>query len=183
MPPATVEFFIATVASTLRGTVTRENPILECELPLDGSRFEALIPPSCRHRCLRFAARRPRCSRCESIHRCHVRITGRRRRRSASRTCVSGVPTDELAEAAIADTQRRHMASAPAGSTGAIRCTDILPASDAVLQDARRAAAGDPAVGRTAVAELAHVVAQDVAAGVVEIFVVRKSRISLKLLG
>jgi type IV secretion system protein TrbB len=45
MPPATAESFIATVASTLRSTVTRENPILECELPLDGSRFEALIPP------------------------------------------------------------------------------------------------------------------------------------------
>ena len=45
MPPATAESFIATVASTLRGAVTRENPILECELPLDGSRFEALIPP------------------------------------------------------------------------------------------------------------------------------------------
>jgi type IV secretion system protein TrbB len=45
MPPAMAESFIATVASTLRGTVTRENPILECELPLDGSRFEALIPP------------------------------------------------------------------------------------------------------------------------------------------
>jgi type IV secretion system protein TrbB len=45
----TAESFIATVASLLRGTVTRENPILECELPdeppFDGSRFEALIPP------------------------------------------------------------------------------------------------------------------------------------------
>src|ERR1700739_1783530 len=43
------ESFIATVASLLRGAVTRENPILECELPddspFDGSRFEALIPP------------------------------------------------------------------------------------------------------------------------------------------
>jgi type IV secretion system protein VirB11 len=43
------ESFIATVASMLRGAVTRENPILECELPddspFDGSRFEALIPP------------------------------------------------------------------------------------------------------------------------------------------
>jgi len=45
MLPATAESFIATVASTLRSTVTRENPILECELPLDGSRFEGLIPP------------------------------------------------------------------------------------------------------------------------------------------
>lgn len=49
MAPATAESLIATVASTLRSTVTRENPILECELPLvpplDGARFEALIPP------------------------------------------------------------------------------------------------------------------------------------------
>jgi P-type conjugative transfer ATPase TrbB len=49
MPSAAAESFIGTVASTLRSTVTRENPILECELPLeapfDGSRFEALVPP------------------------------------------------------------------------------------------------------------------------------------------
>lgn len=39
------ESLMATVASTLRTTITRDNPILECELPLDGSRFEAMIPP------------------------------------------------------------------------------------------------------------------------------------------
>jgi len=39
------EALIGTVASTLHGHVTRESPILECELPIDGSRFEALIPP------------------------------------------------------------------------------------------------------------------------------------------
>ena len=36
---------VATVAAMLGTTVTADNPILECELPLDGSRFEALIPP------------------------------------------------------------------------------------------------------------------------------------------
>lgn len=36
---------ISTVASMLETTVTAERPILECELPTDGSRFEALIPP------------------------------------------------------------------------------------------------------------------------------------------
>ena len=36
---------VATVAAILGTTVTTDNPILECELPLDGSRFEALIPP------------------------------------------------------------------------------------------------------------------------------------------
>jgi len=36
---------IGTVASFMNVTVTRQDPILECELPLDGSRFEALIPP------------------------------------------------------------------------------------------------------------------------------------------
>ncbi|MFX8616475.1 conjugal transfer protein TrbB, partial [Acinetobacter baumannii] len=36
---------MATIASTLKTTITRENPIIECELPLDGSRFEGVIPP------------------------------------------------------------------------------------------------------------------------------------------
>lgn len=39
------ESLMGTVASTLRTQITALNPILECELPLDGSRFEALIPP------------------------------------------------------------------------------------------------------------------------------------------
>ena len=49
MAASAAEAFIATVASTLRTTVTRDNPILECELPADapffGARIEALIPP------------------------------------------------------------------------------------------------------------------------------------------
>jgi type IV secretion system protein VirB11 len=36
---------ITTVAGILDTVVTPESPILECELPSDGSRFEALIPP------------------------------------------------------------------------------------------------------------------------------------------
>ena len=36
---------IATVAAMLDTVVSPAKPILECELPLDGSRFEALIPP------------------------------------------------------------------------------------------------------------------------------------------
>jgi type IV secretion system protein VirB11 len=36
---------IGTVASFLNTTITKQDPILECELPLDGSRFEALVPP------------------------------------------------------------------------------------------------------------------------------------------
>ena len=50
MASAAAESLIATVASTIRSTVTRENPILECELPLAppfcGARFEAVIPPN-----------------------------------------------------------------------------------------------------------------------------------------
>lgn len=47
MSVSTAESFIGTVASTLKTTVNRENPILECELPLappfNGARFEAVI--------------------------------------------------------------------------------------------------------------------------------------------
>jgi P-type conjugative transfer ATPase TrbB len=39
------EALMGTVASTLRTTISREKPVLECELPLDGSRFEAVVPP------------------------------------------------------------------------------------------------------------------------------------------
>ena len=39
------ESFIATVAAAHKTTATRDRPILECELPLDGSRFEAVLPP------------------------------------------------------------------------------------------------------------------------------------------
>lgn len=50
MSVSTAESFIGTVASTLKTTVNRENPILECELPLappfNGARFEAVIPPN-----------------------------------------------------------------------------------------------------------------------------------------
>lgn len=45
MPASRAEALMGTVASTLRTQITAINPILECELPLDGSRFEALIPP------------------------------------------------------------------------------------------------------------------------------------------
>ena len=49
MHAASAEAFIGTLASTLRGTITRENPVLECELPayhpFEGARFEALMPP------------------------------------------------------------------------------------------------------------------------------------------
>ncbi len=50
MSAAAAESFIGTVASTLKTTVNRESPILECELPLaapfNGARFEAVIPPN-----------------------------------------------------------------------------------------------------------------------------------------
>lgn len=47
MMPYQAEAIMTTVASVYKTTITRDNPILECELPFDGSRFEALIPPIC----------------------------------------------------------------------------------------------------------------------------------------
>lgn len=45
MALATARSMMNTIAATLGEKLTEETPILECELPLDGSRFEALIPP------------------------------------------------------------------------------------------------------------------------------------------
>lgn len=45
MPPYQAEALIATIAAEMRTVVTAEHPILECEIPIDGSRFSAVIPP------------------------------------------------------------------------------------------------------------------------------------------
>lgn len=45
MDPIRSLSIINSVAALLGAVVTPDQPILECELPLDGSRFEALIPP------------------------------------------------------------------------------------------------------------------------------------------
>jgi type IV secretion system protein TrbB len=45
MAASQAESLIGTVAAFLDTEITADNPILECEFPLDGSRFEALLPP------------------------------------------------------------------------------------------------------------------------------------------
>jgi type IV secretion system protein TrbB len=36
---------LRTIAACLQTTIARDNPTIECELPLDGSRFAGQIPP------------------------------------------------------------------------------------------------------------------------------------------
>ena len=45
MPESAARNLMNTVSSWVNEELTEHNPILECELPLDGSRFEALVPP------------------------------------------------------------------------------------------------------------------------------------------
>ena len=45
MSPAQAESLLSTVAGLLDRVVNRDHPILEAELPLDGSRIEGLLPP------------------------------------------------------------------------------------------------------------------------------------------
>lgn len=45
MAASAAEAAMATVASYVNTTITASNPILECELPLGGQRFEGVIPP------------------------------------------------------------------------------------------------------------------------------------------
>lgn len=46
MSDSAAESVIANAASMLRGAATRESPIVECELPIRGARFEGMIPPT-----------------------------------------------------------------------------------------------------------------------------------------
>src|SRR5476649_1182835 len=45
MQPSRAEAVMRTIAACLDSTITRKNPILEGELPLDGSRFAGQLPP------------------------------------------------------------------------------------------------------------------------------------------
>ena len=45
MSETKAQALLGTIASYINTPITTKNPILECELPLDGSRFEGLIPP------------------------------------------------------------------------------------------------------------------------------------------
>lgn len=45
LSPVRSRTIVDTVAAMLETVITEDRPILECELPIDGSRFEALIPP------------------------------------------------------------------------------------------------------------------------------------------
>lgn len=45
MRASAAESVMCTIADYIGSTVDKENPIIECELPLDGSRFEGLFPP------------------------------------------------------------------------------------------------------------------------------------------
>ena len=45
MQPGHAEAVMRTIAACLDTTITRKNPMIEGELPLDGSRFAGQIPP------------------------------------------------------------------------------------------------------------------------------------------
>jgi type IV secretion system protein TrbB len=45
MTHAKADAVLRTIAACLHTTITREKPTIECELPLDGSRFAGQIPP------------------------------------------------------------------------------------------------------------------------------------------
>ena len=45
MTQAKAESVLRTIAACVQTTITREKPTIECELPLDGSRFAGQIPP------------------------------------------------------------------------------------------------------------------------------------------
>jgi type IV secretion system protein VirB11 len=45
MSAGQAEALLGTIAAAMRTTISRENPVIECELPIDGSRFEGCLPP------------------------------------------------------------------------------------------------------------------------------------------
>jgi type IV secretion system protein TrbB len=113
-----------TVASMRSMVLNYERPVLETELPLDGSRFEGLIPPVVRHPVFAIR-RRPRRiftldQYCQSgILTDNADTLNRRRRRENFADRLAGLTHSEVIRAAIA--AKKNILTA--GSTGSGKTT------------------------------------------------------------
>jgi type IV secretion system protein VirB11 len=108
MPPAQAASALNTIAAWKGTVMNHERPVLETELPLDGSRFEGIISPIVRRPVFAIRSRPKRIFTLEEYERSGILTSqqdplNRRRQRTAFRDSVRGRSHADVIRAAVAE--------------------------------------------------------------------------------
>jgi type IV secretion system protein VirB11 len=108
MSPAQAASALNTIAAWKGTVMNHERPVLETELPLDGSRFEGIVSPIVRRPVFAIRSRPKRIFTLEEYERGGILTNqqdplNRRRRRAAFRDTVRGLGHSEVIRAAVAE--------------------------------------------------------------------------------
>jgi len=135
LSPATAASALGTVAAW-RGTVlNHEHPILETELPLDGSRFEAAVPPVVRQPVFAIRVRSPKVFTLDDYEAAGILtgkedVSNRVRQQQDFALAVSGLSHAQIIRAAVRD--RKNILVV--GATGSGKTTLLNAILDAIAE-------------------------------------------------
>lgn len=139
MPATQAEMVLATIAAYRETVVSHVRPILETELPLDGSRFEGLVPPVVRRPIFAIRLRPKRVFTLDEYERGgilteHADARNAQRRRDGFRESVKGLPHAEILRQAVVAKKNILIV----GSTGSGKTTLVNAILDAMAKLAPR---------------------------------------------
>src|ERR1044071_7135633 len=133
LPPHLAQAAIGTVAAQKGTVVNHDRPIMETELPIDGSRFEAIVPPVASKPIFAIRLRPRRIFTLDDYERSEI-ITdrtdarNRARRRASFAEGLAGLPHGQVLRCAIRD--RKNILIV--GSTGSGKTTLVNACLDLV---------------------------------------------------
>lgn len=135
MPPAQAQTAMGTIAAQKGTVINHDRPILETELPIDGSRFEGLMPPVVSRPTFAIRQRPRRIFTLEDYERAGILSDSedpmnRRRWRNDFQTAVRGLSHAEIIRAAIAEKKNILIV----GSTGSGKTTLVNAILEALLK-------------------------------------------------